>query len=135
MCRLWPTGAEALRLMEFDRGGASLAGFGHDDRDERLQLLRVAGDAGVDDHVHLFDLAVRRQRQLRCGVAADEIRDAEKAFPQADRLEVRGLETGGLQSVTQSSTISSSSSSSANGCDAVTLMLLLSQPSSASPSA
>lgn len=39
MCRLWPTGAEALRLMEFDRGGASLAGFGHDDRDEPLAAL------------------------------------------------------------------------------------------------
>src|SRR5262245_59275350 len=81
--------SKGLRLAEFGPGSESPA-RGVDGRlHEARENVRVDRHPGVDDQVEFPDGTVRRQRKFGNVVAADEIGNAEEAFPQADRLQMR----------------------------------------------
>ena len=86
MRRHWPPRPEALGLAEFGGGFAFLADFSDHFVDFGFQDGRIARHSGVDDDVTRFDLALGWQGKFRRRFAADEVRHAKKAFPEADRF-------------------------------------------------
>ena len=65
-------------------------------------MLRIARHAGIHNKIQFLHLAPGRQRQFGRHGARHQVRHAEKAFPQSDRLEVCRLESLVRQSFLQS---------------------------------
>ena len=54
-----------------------------------FQKRRIDGYTRIDDQFHLPHLALRRQRQFRLSVAANQVGHAERDIGQANRLQMR----------------------------------------------
>ena len=68
--RDWTARAEALCLAEFDRGRVGIASRLDTIFDQCFQFGWIAGDSGIDDDVHVANLAARRQGKFGLRITA-----------------------------------------------------------------
>src|SRR5215475_3300314 len=91
MRRHWPSRTEALRLAEFDLRLTIFSSLENRLSHKSLEDGRISCDSGVDNQIRFTNPAVRRERQFRLAVAADQIGHAEKSLPQTDDFQMRSL--------------------------------------------